>query len=362
MDKISSNLLYYRGRVGLREILIGLELQPGDIVATQAFTCSAVPEAILAAECRPLYIDLEDGGVNLCPDNLEARLSSDVKCIVVQHTFGIPAQIDRIVSIAAHRDIPIVEDCCHTLDSKLNSQVVGSFGKAAFYSHEWGKPIVCGVGGSLRINDENLKVKLLSRYQKFNEPGMKRSIRLRAQFAAFSLLYRPEFYWPIKRAFHALSRKGVAEGNYNDLGSEPSPEFGLRMPKTCRARLKSKLKNLVNTTQHSRQIAEIYAESLNSHSMHSVIQPQGAETTFSRFPLWTNDKQGIIGKAQRENIEVADWYATPIHPFTGNDLASIGYTFGSCPNAEAACERIVSLPVHAKTSIKQAKKIASLLH
>ena len=358
---IRHDLLYYRGRVGLREILLGLGLVEGDSVATQAFTCSAVPEAILATGCNPLFIDLEENGVNLCPTDLQKKLSSDVKCIIVQHTFGVPAQIDRIMEIANARRIPVVEDCCHSFSSKHNGQTVGSFGVAAFYSHEWGKPVICGVGGSIRVNDPELLELLRDRYGRFTEPSLSKRIRLSIQYLAFSILYRPSLYWPLKRAFHALSRKGMAEGNYNDLDGQPSPEFGLKMPAASRRRFRAKIVNLDEFAVHSESISSIYASSLNSRHAAKVRVPDSAETVYSRYPVWAHDKPVLMERARESNLEAADWYATPVHPYMAESLRKVGYIRGSCPNAELACSRIVSLPVHARTTKSQASKIASLL-
>ena len=56
---------YYRGRVALFAILKGLGITDGHDVATQAFTCVAVPEAIMATGARPVYVDIERAGFNM---------------------------------------------------------------------------------------------------------------------------------------------------------------------------------------------------------------------------------------------------------------------------------------------------------
>ena len=136
-----NNLLYYRGRVAQAAILNALGIGQGDKVAIQAFSCLAVPEGVYATGAEPIYIDIEENGYNLCPDSLSERITPKTKAIIVQHTYGIPAQLDKIMAIAKDNGILIIEDCCHSLDGKYNSKQLGTFGVAAFYSFEWGKPI-----------------------------------------------------------------------------------------------------------------------------------------------------------------------------------------------------------------------------
>ena len=146
-------LLYFRGRVALHAILNGLGIGSGDEVALQAFTCVAVPEGIMATGARPVWIDIESDGYNMAPESLESRITPRTSAIVVQHTYGIPADLERILSIAERHQIPVIEDCCHTLASTYHGKPVGSFGVASFYSFEWGKPLVAGIGGAAVVND-----------------------------------------------------------------------------------------------------------------------------------------------------------------------------------------------------------------
>ena len=67
---INQSLLYYRGRVALSELLISAGVKNGDSVAIQAYTCSAVPEGVIASGAKPIYIDTIDSGITMSPDDL----------------------------------------------------------------------------------------------------------------------------------------------------------------------------------------------------------------------------------------------------------------------------------------------------
>ena len=346
-DLNMKDLVFFRGRVGLKALLKALKIGDGDHVAIQAFTCLAVPEAVLASGAQPLYVDISADGFNMDADDLKHKLSPQTRAIVVQHTFGIPANMDWIMPIAAENQIPIIEDCCHTLASTYKGRAVGSFGVGAFYSFEWGKPLVAGIGGSLRINDKALLEKVQVDYADYRLPNLVSQTKIELQYRAFSLLYRPSLYWPVRTLFHWLGSIGLAESNYNPVG-EIADDFSLRMAPAVKKRMLLKIKKLRHQTQHSRWVSKQYSERIHSHSdnvLHPVL-PVDSDTVFARYPLLAKNKSELLSKARRARVELAEWYTTPVHPLVGQDLEKVAYRLGACPNAEERCRQVVTLPVH----------------
>src|SRR6266498_3212509 len=190
--------LFFRGRVALYAILKALGVGTCDEVAIQAFTCVAVPEAIIAAGARPVFIDIEHNGFNMSPADLVRKITPKTRAIVVQHTYGIPASMDPIIQCAGEHGIPIIEDCCHSFVSAYNGNTIGNFGVASFYSFEWGKPIVIGIGGSAVINDNALRDNIRQAYTSYGSPGFVRQMKIQAQYIAFRILYRPSLYWKVR--------------------------------------------------------------------------------------------------------------------------------------------------------------------
>ena len=148
---------FFRGRVGLYKILESLGIGKGHEVITQAYTCVAVPEGILASGATPVYVDIDASGYTLDPNDLQRVITDKTRAIIVQHTFGLPADMEPIVQAAQEHNLMIIEDCCHTVKSKHFGQTLGTFGKAAFYSFEYGKPYPVGAGGSVVTLDPNSK-------------------------------------------------------------------------------------------------------------------------------------------------------------------------------------------------------------
>jgi perosamine synthetase len=355
------DLTYFRGRAALYAILKALGVGRGDEVAVQAFTCVAVAEAICATGARPVWVDIEPGGVNMDPAQLTRRLTRATRAIVVQHTYGIPAGMDRIMAAADERGLPVVEDCCHTLSSRLGERPVGTFGIAAFYSFEWGKPIVAGIGGAARANDAAVGRVLADGQHRLRRPSLARVLRNEAQYIASALLVRPALYWPARSAFRLLSAAGIAERSYNPVRSQPSPEIETRMAAPVRRRLVRRLREIDAVTRRAARVVEAYRRGLAGTRLDEPTVPEGAAPVYARFPLFTARKEAALSMARRAGVELAGWYDTPIHPLGPDRWGEVGYERGVCPEAERAAGRIVTLPTGRFVTARQIGRAAEAL-
>lgn len=339
--------LYYRGRVALYALLKALGVGSGDEVLLQAFTCVAVPEGVMASGARPIWVDIEPEGYNLDPLDLERKVTANTRAIIVQHTYGIPAHLNSILEIAWKYNIPVIEDCCHTWESTYDGKLVGTFGVGSFYSFEWGKPIVAGIGGAAIVNDDSLKAKVEAQYSDYHTPPAGNQLKLQLQYLAHRVLYRPILYWPVRWLFHTLGALGAAESNYNPIDSGMVAEdFSMKMIPALQKRLERKFEDLDAITQHSRQVVSQYARGITAKSIYHPVVPQQADVVYARYPLCVPDKPGILASARKANVELAEWYSSPVHPLTGKQLRLVGYEMGVCPNAERRCSEVVTLPTH----------------
>ncbi|MCE5310600.1 MAG: DegT/DnrJ/EryC1/StrS family aminotransferase [Acidobacteriales bacterium] len=346
-----TRLTYFRGRVALYNILKALGVGRGDDVALSAYTCVAVPEALLALEAQPVWVDLKPDGLTMDPDHAESVITSRTRAVIVQHTFGVPADMDRLMALAGRRGIPLIEDCCHTLRSTYKGRVVGSLGTASFYSFEWGKPIVAGMGGSAVTADEGLRQKLSRQNAVLQEPPLVRDLKIEIEYLGYRLIFRPALYWIAKQFKNLLDRFGVIEPSYNSPSrGAPSTDFLFRMAPLSRRRLERVRSDIQRVADHSTLIAGQYRERIcTSYVAHPAIDP-GSNVVFGRYPLTSRHKEAIMRLARKAMVEVAGWYSSPIHPLTQQQWRSVGYTRGCCPNAERRACEVLTLPTHAKVT------------
>ena len=79
-----------------------------------------------------------------------------IAAIAPMHTFGHPVDMDEIVAIARHWDIPVVEDAAESLGSTYKGHAVGSQARLAALSFNGNKIVTTGGGGAILTNDEEL--------------------------------------------------------------------------------------------------------------------------------------------------------------------------------------------------------------
>ena len=92
---------FWKGRVALFAILKALGIGPGDRVLVPGYTCFVVPSAVRFTGGEPVYADIDPLTYNVSVESLAAAYDARVKAVVVQHTYGIPADAGAI-GVAPH--------------------------------------------------------------------------------------------------------------------------------------------------------------------------------------------------------------------------------------------------------------------
>jgi dTDP-4-amino-4,6-dideoxygalactose transaminase len=143
------------GTAALHLALIMLGVGPGDEVLCQSFTFSASANPIAYQGATPVFIDSELTTWNMSPELLEHAIKERVtkgkkpKAIIVVHLYGMPAQIEKIMSIADQYEIPVIEDAAEALGSTINGRAAGTFGLMGILSFNGNKIITTSGGGAL---------------------------------------------------------------------------------------------------------------------------------------------------------------------------------------------------------------------
>ena len=150
------------GREAEYAIFSSLDIKKGDEVIVQAFTCAAVIFPILAFGAKPVYVDIDKNTYSLDLSDLEQKISNKTKAVIVQHTFGIPADIEKIKIIAKKKNLFVIEDCAHVIGGKVENKLLGTFGDAAFFSFGRDKAVSSVFGGIAVTNNKSIGEKLKS--------------------------------------------------------------------------------------------------------------------------------------------------------------------------------------------------------
>ena len=104
------------GTAALKVALMALGVGPGDEVITQGFTFVATWEAILEVGALPVFTEV-DATLNMDPEDLKKKITSNTKCIIPVHMLGAQAKIEEIVAIATQYGLPVIEDTAQAMGS-----------------------------------------------------------------------------------------------------------------------------------------------------------------------------------------------------------------------------------------------------
>jgi dTDP-4-amino-4,6-dideoxygalactose transaminase len=205
---------FWKGRAGLYAILKAMGITGGDEVILPGYTCVVVPGAIRHAGATPVYADIRAADYNIDPASVENLITSRTRAVIAQHTYGIPADIEALASLASAHNLALIEDCAHVLvGSQHRNRFLGTFGDAAFFSSQWSKPYTTGLGGMVVTSDRELSARLRSLQREFRRPPRMQALRLRTQYALYRRFFKPELFWSGQRYFHLLSRLGLFVGS-----------------------------------------------------------------------------------------------------------------------------------------------------
>ena len=363
------------GRSAFYAILKSLGLQINDEVLLQAFTCNAVPNPILWADLEPIYVDCNKDDFNIDINDLKGKISPKTKVLVVQHTFGLSANMDEIRGICDANKLILIEDCAHSLGAEYGqpasaesfggAKKVGTFGRASFFSFSRDKIISSVYGGMAITNDDEI-AKKIERFQKeFGQPS---------NFWIFQQLLHPIFlnyiilpiynfldlgkiFLVLSQWFHVLSK---AVSWQEKRGQRPD-YFPKALPNALAVMALNQFNKLEKFNSHRRKLAEFYYEQLKGTKFKLPEKFENRKNIFLRFTVNHKDAHEIIYEAwHKQNILLGDWYTTVIAPFD-TKIEEMKYVQGSCKNAEELAKITLNLPTHINISQKDAERIVNFL-
>jgi dTDP-4-amino-4,6-dideoxygalactose transaminase len=347
-------------------------LKSGDEVLLQAFTCNAVPNPVLWADLMPVYVDCNKDDFNIDIESLKNILAlrqaqgKNPKVLVVQHTFGMPANMDEVRAVCGlYPNLILIEDCAHSLGAEYNGLKVGASSKAAFFSFSRDKIISSVYGGVAVTNDDKIGESLR---------------RAQAEFGV------PNSFWVLQQIFHPIFLNYIILPIYNflDLGKiflvlsqwihilskavswqekqgKRPDYFPKALPNALAAMALNQFNKLERFNKHRQEIAEFYYQELKNTSF--VLPPKlpDRKNVFLRFTVRHPKAHEIIYESwHKQNILLGDWYTTPIAPFD-TKIEEMKYTLGSCRNAEELAKKTLNLPTHINISLEGAKRIVDFL-
>lgn len=147
------------GGYALGAALRALGLGPGDRILTNAFTLAPVPGAIAALGATPVFVETTEG-LTIDMADLAAK-APQAKALLLSHMRGHICDMDRLMAICDAADLPVIEDCAHTMGASWRGTPSGRHGIIGCYSTQTYKHMNSGEGGLLVSDDADLMAKAI---------------------------------------------------------------------------------------------------------------------------------------------------------------------------------------------------------
>ena len=140
--------------------LLSIGIKKGEAVLVADFTFPATGHAVLYCRAKPIFVDIDLKTYNINPESIEEKITERTKAIIPVHTFGQPAEMDKIMEIAENHNLKVIEDAACALGAKYKDKYAGTIGDVGCFSFHARKGITTGEGGMVVTSNKNLADKI----------------------------------------------------------------------------------------------------------------------------------------------------------------------------------------------------------
>jgi dTDP-4-amino-4,6-dideoxygalactose transaminase len=302
--------------------LKALKIGAGDEVITTPFSFVATSEAIVRAEAKPVFVDIEPDTMNLDVSRLEAALTPKTKAILPVHIFGQPANMDAVCAFAKAHNLKVIEDCAQSIGSEFKGRKTGAIGDIGCFSFFPSKNLgAMGDGGMCTTNDDELAERL-------------RMLRVHGSR---------------KRYYHE------------------EPGINSRLDEMQAAVLRIKLEHLDEWLHARRTIADRYDRMLAplAEWLKTPYRSPDAKHVFHQYTLQVQGENPaklraeIQQKLQDAEIQSIIYYPVPL--YKQETHAKLGLNPADYPVCERVSDQVLSLPMFPELRIDEQEAVVKAL-
>jgi len=335
-----------------------LKLRPKSRVGVPLYCCSAVFEAIVAAGHLPVFLEIDPRNYGL--DAQFLRDKRDVlDALVVVHFFGYPSDLGTVRNAISGKDIPIIEDCAHSLFSEYQNHQTGACADASFHTFGMHKPAAVGGGAILLIHNPILARHARTDLPTFGAETWSSEIRHSLICLARSISYQRAAYGALlaspigpRRDNGGWTPRGRA---VNSGGLSFIPRNIRKVDRVLVARrvqeFRGKLSALATNTRK-------LCDALMDTDLFFPAEPSFGKWNHFLLPARFSTPQRR--DAARRFLTLRRVDTAPLYQNCARNALRFGYS-GDCPEAERVARTVCTLPNHSWLSERELSYIASSL-
>ena len=150
------------GTAALDIAISALNFNEGDEVIMPTFTIISCAQALVKQGIKPVLIDSDLETFNIKIKDIEAKITSKTKAIMIVHIFGLTVDVDPILLLAKKHNLKVIEDAAQMHGQEYKGKKCGSFGDISIFSFYPNKQITTGEGGMVLCDDKALDKRIKS--------------------------------------------------------------------------------------------------------------------------------------------------------------------------------------------------------
>ena len=305
---------FANGTAALHGACAAAGLGAGDLVATTPLTFVASANCARYVGAEVEFVDVDPQTLNLDPSRVGAHLDG----LVAVHYAGLPVALDDL----ATRPRIVIEDAAHALGAHGPDGPVGNCARSDLttFSFHPVKTITTGEGGAVTTNSDDLA----DRLRRFRT--------------------------------HGVERRPAEEGwvyDVVDLG------YNYRLTDIQAALGSSQLRRLDEFVLRRNERATRYDELLSELPVQRpAAAGPGQRHGRHLYPIRVSNRRRVYERLREAGIGTQVHYV-PVHLHSA--FRALGHGRGDHPNAEAAYDQLLSLPLYPDLTEEQQDRVVSAL-
>lgn len=144
------------GTAALEIAVRAVGVEEGDEVIMPTFTIISCAMAVTKLGAVPVLVDSNLYTWNMNVDEIEKKITSRTKAILLVHLYGLPAEADKILELAKKYNLKVIEDAAEMHGQTYKGKPCGSFGDASIFSFYPNKHVTTGEGGMVVTDSEEI--------------------------------------------------------------------------------------------------------------------------------------------------------------------------------------------------------------
>jgi perosamine synthetase len=303
------------GTAALHAAVFACGIGPGDEVIVPAMTFAASANAVVYQGGTPVFADVDADTLLISPEDVERKISTQTRAIVAVDYAGQPCDYDALKTIAARHNLRTIDDASHAVGGAYKGRQVGTLADLNTFSFHPVKHMTTGEGGMITTDDKAFA----GRMRTFRNHGITTDHRQREERGS----------WAYE----------MVDLGYNYRITDFQCALGI-----------SQLGRLRESVARRQAIARKYDDAFAAvPAIDPLATRPDASHAYHLYVIRLALDRLAVGRAEifkalrDERLGVNVHYLpVHLHPFYRERF---GTHAGMCPVAEAAYERIISLPM-----------------